>query len=70
MALVVCSCALAARRQLLAQTVQQQPGVKIGRNASSERDNTVETSIPLWWSFGVRLFLADEQHPKGDVLMF
>ena len=26
----------AARRQLLAQAVQQQPGVKIGRNASSE----------------------------------
>ena len=43
--------------------------MKIGRNASSERANTVETSIPLW-SFGVRLFLADKQHSKGDVLMF
>jgi hypothetical protein len=44
--------------------------VEVGRNASSERANTVDTAIPLWWSFGVRLFVADEQHPKGDVLVF
>jgi hypothetical protein len=43
--------------------------MKIGRNASSERANTVKTSISLW-SFGVRLFPADKQDPEGDVLMY
>jgi hypothetical protein len=50
--------------------MQQEPSMKIGRNASSERANTVETSIAPWVSFGVGLFIAHKQHPKGDVLMF
>ena len=44
--------------------------MKIRRNASSERAKTIEASIHLLWSLGIRLFLTDEQHPKGDVLMF
>jgi hypothetical protein len=44
--------------------------MKIGRNASSERANTVDTPIPQYWSFGLRLILADEQHPEGDVVVF
>jgi hypothetical protein len=40
--------------------------MKIGRNASSERANTVETSIGRRFGVG----LADEQRPKGDILMF
>jgi len=42
--------------------------MKIGRNASSERANAAKTSISLS-SFGVRLFLAGEQHPEGDIFM-
>jgi hypothetical protein len=44
--------------------------MEIRRDASSERANTVEASIPVCCGLGVRLFLADKQHPKGDVVMF
>jgi hypothetical protein len=44
--------------------------MEIRRNASSERAKTVEASILVCCGFRIRLFLADKQHPKGDVLMF